>query len=114
MLDLRKLNSVNFDKTASTATGGAGVQLIDIYSALASHGVTVPGYYGNGVTSAWTSQAHTKIQPFVSGRAYQNYIDPTLAHWEQAYYDQNLSRLKATRQRVDPDHYFNFPQAIGR
>jgi FAD/FMN-containing dehydrogenase len=71
-------------------------------------------YYGNGATTAWISQAHTKMQPFVSGRAYQNYIDPTLAHWEQAYYDQNLSRLKATRQRVAPDHYFNFPQAIGR
>ena len=54
------------------------------------------------------------MRPFVSGKAYQNYIDPTLQDWEQAYYDQNLPRLKATRQRVDPDHYFNFPQAIGR
>ncbi len=71
-------------------------------------------YYGDGATSSWITQAHSKLHPFVSGRAYQNYIDPTLAHWEQAYYDQNLPRLKATRQRVDPDHYFNFPQAIGR
>ena len=31
-----------------------------------------------------------------------------------AYYDQNLTRLNATRQRVDPHHPFNFPQAIGR
>jgi FAD/FMN-containing dehydrogenase len=71
-------------------------------------------YYGDGATSAWISQAHAKMHPFVSGKAYQNYIDTTLAHWEQAYYDQNLPRLKATRARVDPDHYFNFPQAIGR
>ena len=71
-------------------------------------------YYGDGATSSWITQAHSKLHPFVSGRAYQNYIDPTLAHWQQAYYDQNLPRLKATRQRVDPDHYFNFPQAIGR
>ena len=71
-------------------------------------------YYGGGATSAWISRAHTKMRPFVSGRAYQNSIDPTLQNWEHAYYDQNLPRLKATRQRVDPDHYFNFPQAIGR
>jgi len=49
-----------------------------------------------------------------SGGAYQNYIDPDLQGWEQAYYGANLARLKQTRTRVDPDHYFQLPQAIGR
>ncbi len=71
-------------------------------------------YYGDGSTADWISQAHTKLHPFVSGMAYQNYIDPSLPNWEHAYYGQNLQRLKATRTRVDPHHYFNFPQAIGR
>ncbi|MBV8991057.1 MAG: FAD-dependent oxidoreductase [Solirubrobacterales bacterium] len=70
-------------------------------------------YYGDGSTAAWIDQAWTKMRPYVSGQAYQNYIDPTLQDWPQAYYAENLPRLQATRQRVDPDHYFNFPQAIG-
>lgn len=71
-------------------------------------------YYGTGAGSAWIDQAAAKMHPFVSGQAYQNYIDPTLKHWQQAYYAGNLARLQATRKRVDPEHYFNFPQAIGR
>ncbi len=69
-------------------------------------------YYGDGSTAAWIDQGWTKMRPYVSGQAYQNYIDPTLQDWPQAYYAGNLARLQATRKRVDPDHYFNFPQAI--
>jgi hypothetical protein len=54
------------------------------------------------------------MRPYVSGMAYQNYIDLSLPGWEQAYYGRHLARLKATRERIDPHHYFNFPQAIGR
>ena len=71
-------------------------------------------YYGNGATAAWIDQAWTKMRPHVSGQAYQNYIDKSLKGWQQAYYGQNLKRLQQTRKRVDPNHYFNFPQAIGR
>jgi FAD/FMN-containing dehydrogenase len=71
-------------------------------------------YYGDGSTSAWIDQAWTKMRPYGSGGAYQNYIDPALEHWQTAYYGENLPRLEATRQRIDPHHYFNFPQAIGR
>jgi hypothetical protein len=71
-------------------------------------------YYGNGATADWIDQARIKMRPHVSGQAYQNYIDPTLENWPKAYYAHNLQRLKETRKRVDPHHYFNFPQAIGR
>ncbi|MDQ6607194.1 MAG: FAD-dependent oxidoreductase [Actinomycetota bacterium] len=71
-------------------------------------------YYGNGPSAAWIDQAWSKLRPFVSGMAYQNYIDPHLKGWQQAYYGNNYKRLKATRKRIDPHHYFNFPQAIGR
>ena len=71
-------------------------------------------YYSGVATTGWVQQAWTKMRPFVSGKAYQNYIDPDLQGWEQAYYGANLSRLESIRKQVDPHHYFNFPQAIGR
>jgi FAD/FMN-containing dehydrogenase len=70
-------------------------------------------YYGNGSTAAWIDQAWTKMRPYVSGQAYQNYIDPSLKNWQRAYYAQNLQRLESIRKQIDPQHYFNFPQAIG-
>jgi hypothetical protein len=71
-------------------------------------------YYSGVAATGWVRQAWQKMRPFVSGKAYQNYIDPHLQGWEQAYYGSNLARLKSTRMQVDPHHYFNFPQAIGR
>jgi hypothetical protein len=71
-------------------------------------------YYGDGASASWIDQAWSKMRPYVSGQAYQNYIDRSLKGWQQAYYGQNLQRLEKTRKRIDPHHYFNFPQAIGR
>jgi FAD/FMN-containing dehydrogenase len=71
-------------------------------------------YYGAGATAQWIEQAAAKMRPYVSGMAYQNYIDPSLQGWEHAYYGRHGARLEAARARVDPHHYFNFPQAIGR
>jgi FAD/FMN-containing dehydrogenase len=68
-------------------------------------------YDGGG---AWLGQTHGRMRPYVSGMAYQNYIDPLQPHWQQAYYGANYARLKSIRLRVDPEHQFNFPQAIGR
>jgi hypothetical protein len=71
-------------------------------------------YYGNGPSSAWVDQAWSRMRPYVSGMAYQNYIDPAQPHWQQAYYGANYARLESIRKTVDPHHLFNFPQAIGR
>jgi hypothetical protein len=68
-------------------------------------------YNGGG---PWLGQTYARMRPYVSGMAYQNYIDPALKGWQKAYYGNNYARLLATRRRVDPDHRFNFPQAIGR
>ncbi len=62
----------------------------------------------------WISGIHGAMRPYVTGGAYQNYIDRSEPNWAQAYYGQNLAKLNAIRKLVDPDHHFNFPQAIGR
>jgi FAD/FMN-containing dehydrogenase len=63
---------------------------------------------------AWLGQTRAAMRPYASGFCYQNYIDPTLENWQHAYYGANYKRLLEVRSDVDPDHVFNFPQAIGR
>jgi FAD/FMN-containing dehydrogenase len=42
VLDLRNIYRVSVDRQAGTAEIGAGAQLIDVYTALAAHGATIP------------------------------------------------------------------------
>lgn len=44
--------------------------------------------------------------------AYQNFPDPTLDDWANAYYGQNLPRLRAVKKQVDPDSFFTYGQGI--
>ena len=68
-------------------------------------------YDGGG---SWLSSTYAKMRKYVTGGAYFNYTDPGLENWQTAYYGSNYPRLLAIRRQVDPHHYFNFPQAIGR
>jgi FAD/FMN-containing dehydrogenase len=68
-------------------------------------------YNGGG---GWLESTWQRMRPYVSGMAYQNYIDSALPNWQHAYYGSNYARLESIRRTVDPHHLFNFPQAIGR
>ena len=60
----------------------------------------------------WQDGFYTAVLPFARGGAYQNFVDPALAGWSEAYYGDNLPRLRAIKAKVDPDFVFRFPQAI--
>ncbi len=67
---------------------------------------------GTHTAERWAEKAWRSMRGHVSGAAYQNYIDPRLGGWEQAYYGANYSRLREAKKRYDPDFRFRFAQAI--
>lgn len=61
---------------------------------------------------AWQRQFWQSMRPYASGQAYQNYIDPDLTNWRQAYYGANLTRLTQIKAAHDPTGVFAFPQSL--
>ncbi len=61
---------------------------------------------------AWLRSFWRSMRPYASGQAYQNYIDPDLTTWRQAYYGANYIRLTQVKHTYDPTRLFTFPQAI--
>lgn len=62
-------------------------------------------------TTGWLDGLHSAMRPYASGAAYQNYADPTLTSWRQAYYGPASGRLAVLRHQWDPDRVFDAPQA---
>lgn len=70
-----------------------------------------PGTSGKAA-QAWLKTAHGAMARYASGAAYQNYADPTLSNWREAYYGSAAGRLRTLKKQYDPDRFFDFPQAL--
>jgi hypothetical protein len=85
-----------------------------LFQAQYTTGWTVPASTSGGIARqrAWQRQFWQSMRPYASGQAYQNYIDPDLTNWRQAYYGSNYNQLAAIKHKYDPAGLFTFPQAI--
>ncbi|MFF2847185.1 FAD-binding oxidoreductase [Streptomyces sp. NPDC058001] len=70
-----------------------------------------PDTSGTAATT-WLTTAHKAMTPHASGAAYQNYTDPTLTNWRQAYYGQAAPRLQKLKKQHDPTNFFSNPQSL--
>jgi len=59
------------------------------------------------VVRSWGS-----VHPWGSGRVFQNFVDPELENWADAYYGDNLGRLVAVKARYDGENFFRFDQSL--
>jgi FAD/FMN-containing dehydrogenase len=67
---------------------------------------------GAGRQHAWLRSYYASMRPWASGQCYQNYVDPDLTNWQQAYYGANYARLTRIKKTYDPAQVFKFPQGI--
>jgi hypothetical protein len=61
---------------------------------------------------AWLFDTWQSMRPFANGEAYQNYLDPDLDGWQNAYFGTNLPRLRQVKATYDPSNFFHFAQSI--
>ncbi len=101
--------AVNRVKPSATAFVHRNALFGAQYTADWTYGAASPGVERQ---HAWLRSFWTSMRPHASGQAYQNYIDPDLTNWRQAYYGANLARLQQVKKTYDPTRLFTFPQAI--
>jgi FAD/FMN-containing dehydrogenase len=60
----------------------------------------------------WVARSWTSVHPWGSGRVFQNFADPDLENWADAYYGTNYERLMRIKSRYDPRNIFRFHQSL--
>ncbi len=60
----------------------------------------------------WLNNTWQAMQPYTNSESYQNYVDPDLNNWQNAYYGANLARLQHVKATYDPNNLFHFAQSI--
>jgi FAD/FMN-containing dehydrogenase len=62
--------------------------------------------------AAWARRGFEVIDPYSNGESFQNFMDPGLKDWREAYYAENYPRLRAVKRHYDPHRLFAFPQGV--
>ena len=57
-------------------------------------------------------RCYAAMRPYVSGASYVNYCDLDLTDWQNAYWGQNLTRLKQIKSAFDADNIFRHAQSV--
>jgi FAD/FMN-containing dehydrogenase len=60
----------------------------------------------------WVARSWASVHPWGSGRVFQNFADPDLDDWPNAYYGTNYQRLVRVKARYDPGNAFRFGQSL--
>jgi FAD/FMN-containing dehydrogenase len=60
----------------------------------------------------WVARSWTSVHPWGSGRVFQNFADPDLEGWADAYYGTNCDRLVRIKARYDPAGFFSSHQSL--
>jgi FAD/FMN-containing dehydrogenase len=60
----------------------------------------------------WVENTYEAMRPYVTGGAYVNIPDRTLADWPWAYFGANFPRLMRVKRAYDPENVFHFAQSI--
>jgi FAD/FMN-containing dehydrogenase len=79
------------------------------------HAVVVAPDASTGEKEAADRQAvrsWASVHPWGSGRVFQNFADPDLDDWANAYYGPNLDRLVRIKARYDAANFFRFDQSL--
>jgi FAD/FMN-containing dehydrogenase len=78
------------------------------------HGIAMAAASDEERTAArdWVRRSFDAVHPAASGKVYPNYADPDLVDWADAYYGENLPRLKQVKARYDPEDVFRFAQSV--
>ncbi len=66
----------------------------------------------NKTRTDWLNSFVESMGPYVTGGSYSNYTDADRVNWAESYYGANLERLIDIKAKVDPERFFDFPQAI--
>jgi FAD/FMN-containing dehydrogenase len=60
----------------------------------------------------WVARSWASVHPWGSGRVFQNFADPDLEGWADAYYGTNYDRLARVKARYDAVGFFRFHQSL--
>ncbi|MHC0432830.1 FAD-dependent oxidoreductase [Streptomyces sp. O3] len=71
-----------------------------------------PGDADREAGAAWLNGTYSTVEPHSNHELYQNFVDPAVSNWREAYYGRNHGRLVSVKKTYDPYRFFDFAQAV--